>query len=99
MVAEAPPTGAKRETPRHDEDALMAGIVEHMREWGGWRGGSSIVGCRLSDRAGITICEVPSGNEGWALLRRLVKEGRLEEHQRVRGRRDFYSVFRVPPGT
>lgn len=84
---------------RPSDDALCQAILEYLREWGGWRAGSAIVGCRLSDRAGITICEVPGGNAGWALLRRLVKEGRLEERQRVRGRRDFYSVFRVPPGT
>lgn len=96
LMAEIQGLGPERPLPQLPSDeALMAAIVEHLAAWGGWRAGSSIVGCRLSDTAGLTICEVPGGNEGWALLRRLVREGRVEERRRARGRLQFYSVFRA----
>ena len=100
--AETPPAERARMVP--SDELLMSGIVEWLREWGGWRTGSAIVGCRLSDAGGLTICEVPSGNEGWALLRRLVREGRIEKRLRVKGRvgrrvvagATTYAVYRAP---
>jgi hypothetical protein len=96
LGAEAQPTGEPQRLPMLPSDeALMAGIVEHLEAWGGWRGGSSIVGCRLRDRMGLVICEIPFGLAGWRLLNRLVREGRVERKQRQRGRLDTYSVFRA----
>lgn len=80
------------------DEALMAGIVEYLEAAdGAWRAASRIVGCRLSDRAGLTICEIPAGEAGWRLLWRLVQEGRVEKHRRQRGREDWYWVFMVAP--
>lgn len=91
------------------EAELMDAIVEHLRAWGGWRSGSSIVGCRLRDRAGLVIAEIPAGNKGWFLLHALLRDGRIERRRMVRAgasetrwstlRGETRVEYRVPPGT
>ncbi len=90
-----PAAAVERRLPDSAE-LVMRGVVEWLREWGNWRTGAEIVGCRLRDRAGITMARVPYGADGWRLLDRLVREGRVERRTRQRGRRDTYFVYRAP---